>query len=98
MAKPVKPLTKFALTLSAAALGAGPLSTLPNEFILSILKSLLGDVVTGKLTDVINDVLGNLAGDYAKEFLDAIEKQPAQDLRLFYLLALQKALIDQRAA
>ncbi|QQS45411.1 MAG: SUMF1/EgtB/PvdO family nonheme iron enzyme [Acidobacteriota bacterium] len=98
MTKSVKPLMKFALTVSAAALGAGPLSTLPKEVILSILKSLLSEDVTKKLADVINELPGNLAGDYAKEFLDSLEKEPAQDLRMIYLLALRKALIDERSS
>ncbi|MGE0103812.1 MAG: SUMF1/EgtB/PvdO family nonheme iron enzyme [Blastocatellales bacterium] len=96
MAKSVKPLMKFALSVSAAALGAGPLSTLPKEIILPILNSLLSEKVTKKLADVMGELPGNLAGDYAKEFLDSLEKEPARDLRMIYMLALRKALIEER--
>jgi len=96
MAKVIAPLTKFAITVGASALGAGPLSTLPQEFVIPLLKSLLGDGVTGKLAELGDDVIGNLAGDFAKEIIDSIKRDPPQELQRLYLLALRQSLIDER--
>lgn len=96
MARIIAPLTKFAITVGASALGAGPLSTLPPESVTALLNSLLSKDVTSKLADLGGDVMGNLAGDFAKEILDSLKRDPPQNLQLVYLLALRQALIDAR--
>jgi len=96
MASVVKPLAKFALTVGASAIGAGPLCTLTHEIALPILSAILGKDGTEWVSKLSGDVVNNLAGDYAKEFFDSLKSEPPQELHRIWVLALRQALTDAR--
>ena len=87
---------KFGLTLVASAISVGPLSVLTLNNVLPILQAILGEECMKWLSNQAEEIINNLTGDYAKEILDALEKDPPQELQRIWVLALHQALIDAR--